>query len=165
MEIRKLNISELTPNEWNPNIIDKRKFNILVSNIKRDGMLQPILVRKVGDSHQIIDGYHRWKASKKAGLKDITCIIVASDDEEAKLKTLSFNTLRGENDEAKLKSLLNGLLVGLKLDDLELATGLLRDDIAHLLEDTTQLDKVFPEIEFDENLLVKNTCPKCGYEW
>ncbi|MCK4816828.1 ParB-like nuclease domain-containing protein, partial [bacterium] len=76
-EIKRIKIDNIKPNDWNPNVIEPNKFEILTRNIKKVGfMLQPILVRKVDDHFQIIDGFHRWKASEKAGLKEIDCIII-----------------------------------------------------------------------------------------
>jgi len=110
MEIKEIPIDKIKPNTWNPNEIYRDKFNILVRHIKEEGMKQPILVRLVGDSYEIIDGFHRFKASEEANLNKINCVIIKADDEKAKKITLSMNKLRGENDPIKLEKLINDLI-------------------------------------------------------
>ena len=138
MEIKSINIDDLEPNTWNPNVLDINKYTILVNNIKKDkAMLQPILVRPFNNKYQIIDGYHRWKASKEAGLKEIDCVVIDADLTESKLKTLSFNAIRGENDEELLKDLIKDLeKEDIDITKLEKETGLFKEDINNIENDT-----------------------------
>lgn len=121
-----ISTENIIANPWNPNYIGEDKFNTLIRNIKSGGMLQPILVRqsKVKGIYEIVDGEHRFRASKKAGLKEIMCVIVESTDEEAKLKTLSFNNLRGVNDPDKIKALIIDLEKTLNIDKIIQETGM-----------------------------------------
>lgn len=117
MEIQKIAIGKIIPNDYNPNRIDKNILLSLVNNIKRDGeMIQPILVKKKGDLFEIIDGEQRYKASKDAGLKEIYCVIVKSSNDASKLQTVAMNRLRGKIDEIELAKLLNDINPGLYND-------------------------------------------------
>lgn len=109
-EIVRIDIDALAPREKNPNKMTDEQFALLVGAIKRVGMIQPLLVRYPEDepisgrdgrgavAYQIVDGYHRWKASKEAGLKTVDCVVVESDEDEAIALQIGMNRLRGELD-------------------------------------------------------------------
>ena len=62
---------------------DPAALSELSTSIARDGVLQPLLVRKTGDNvYQIIAGERRWRAAQRAGLHDIPAIIVEASDKE-----------------------------------------------------------------------------------
>lgn len=75
------NITNVEISLIEPNINQPRKefgpeaLQEMSESIKKYGVLQPIIVRKVVDGYQIIAGERRWRASKEAGLKEIPCII------------------------------------------------------------------------------------------
>ncbi|WP_422485764.1 ParB/RepB/Spo0J family partition protein [Gudongella sp. DL1XJH-153] len=47
----------------------------LAQSIRENGVIQPIIVRKSEDEHEIIAGERRWRAAKEAGLEEIPCIV------------------------------------------------------------------------------------------
>ena len=47
----------------------------LVASIKEKGVIQPLVVRQLEDHYQIIAGERRWRASQKAGLKEVPVVI------------------------------------------------------------------------------------------
>ena len=53
----------------------KESLNELAASIKEHGVLQPIVVMKVGKNYQIVAGERRWRASKIAGLEKIPAIV------------------------------------------------------------------------------------------
>lgn len=53
----------------------KESLNELAASIKEHGVLQPIVVVKVGKNYQIVAGERRWRASKLAGLEQIPAIV------------------------------------------------------------------------------------------
>lgn len=66
----------IVPNPMQPRkSIDDEKIDELARSIERHGVIQPIIVKKVEDHYQIIAGERRWKASRKAGLKEIPSIV------------------------------------------------------------------------------------------
>lgn len=86
--IHKIKISEIEPNKNQP----RRTFNSegideLSESIKKYGVIQPIIVTQKDNFYEIIAGERRWRASKKAGLTEMPCII--REDEERKNKEIS----------------------------------------------------------------------------
>ncbi len=73
-----------TPNPNQP----RRDFDAsalleLTQSIERDGIIQPIIVRKTGPKeYQIIAGERRWRAAKAAGLTQVPVIARAADDQQ-----------------------------------------------------------------------------------
>ena len=61
---------------------DENALTELAESIKKYGVIQPIVVKKVDDHYQIIAGERRWRAAKQAGLKDIPVIIKDYDEQQ-----------------------------------------------------------------------------------
>ena len=122
-----LDISKVVTNPWNPNVQNERQYGAEIESIVAHGFLAPILVRKVDDSYQIIDGEHRYKALKEIfennlptdNLKDladkkvIPAVVIEVDDARAKKLTIIMNETRGRADLAKLGELLNEIKIDL----------------------------------------------------
>ena len=68
----------------------------LSNSIKREGLIQPILVRKIDDTYQIIAGERRWQASKLAGLATVPVQIKDVDDQKALELALIENIQRSD---------------------------------------------------------------------
>lgn len=90
-----LDINLLVAGKYQPRTeFDAEALNALVESIKEKGVLQPLLVRKMGDKFEIIAGERRWRASKIAGLKEVPVIIKDFSDQEALEVALVENLLR-----------------------------------------------------------------------
>lgn len=93
--IHKIKINEIEPNKNQP----RRTFNSesideLSESIKKYGVIQPIIVSKKENYYEIIAGERRWRASKKAGLAEMPCIIRDSEEKENKEIALIENIQR-----------------------------------------------------------------------
>jgi len=78
----------------NPNVLAPDRFALLVRGIEEHGFVQNVLVYPRDDKFVIIDGVHRCKAARDAGLKEVLCMIVPPD--RARVLRLALNKLRGE---------------------------------------------------------------------
>ena len=63
-------------------IFDEDALNELAESIKVHGVIQPIIVKQVGDRFFIIAGERRWRASRIAGLKTIPCVVRDYSEQE-----------------------------------------------------------------------------------
>ena len=66
----------------------------LASSIQKNGLIQPITVRKKGENFELISGERRLRACIFAGLKTIPCIVVTASDRECSLMCLIENIQR-----------------------------------------------------------------------
>ena len=79
--VSELPITALEPNPFQPRtVFEESELEELAQSIRATGVLQPILVRQVGDKHQIIAGERRWRAAQKAGLDRIPALVRDIDD-------------------------------------------------------------------------------------
>jgi len=81
--LRELPISEIVANTYQPRShFDEEALVSLAASIRAVGVLQPILVRELGeDSYELIAGERRWRAAKRAGLQTIPAIVRTAEDE------------------------------------------------------------------------------------
>ncbi len=79
-----LKISQIEPNKEQPRTeFDPEKLETLSDSIKKYGVLQPIVVKKLDNGfYRIIAGERRWRAAKLAGLKQIPVVIREFNDRE-----------------------------------------------------------------------------------
>ena len=84
--IQKVLIGELARNKYQPrSIFDESKLVELSNSIKKNGIIQPIAVRKSKSSsepYEIVAGERRWLAAQKAGLHEVPIIILDLNDSE-----------------------------------------------------------------------------------
>lgn len=90
-------IEELSPNRFQ----SRRDFNDteqkrLVESIKKNGIIQPIIVRRSGGGYEIIAGERRWRAAQEAGIRDVPIIIRDVDDSDAAELSLIENIQRSD---------------------------------------------------------------------
>lgn len=82
--IWQLPIEKIVRNEGQPRQhFDKAKIEELSLSIKQKGVLQPILVKRVGDKFEIIAGERRWRATQLAGLKEIPALIKTFEGQDS----------------------------------------------------------------------------------
>lgn len=93
--IEKLKITEVEPNRNQPRKnFDEEALEELSESIKRYGVIQPIIVVKKDDYYEIVAGERRWRASKKAGLKEIPAIVREGNERKNKEIALIENVQR-----------------------------------------------------------------------
>lgn len=82
-DVTSLRITQVEPNKNQPRqSFDKEKIEALAESIAKHGVIQPIIVVKTGDRYRIVAGERRWRAAKKAGLKEIPAVIREYSDSE-----------------------------------------------------------------------------------
>jgi len=90
-----LDIHSIMPNVNQPRkTFDEEKIAELSDSIKENGIIQPIVVRKKGKGYEIVAGERRWRASMKAELSKVPCIIRELSDEQNMLFAIIENMQR-----------------------------------------------------------------------
>ena len=83
-EVFEISLNDIMPNRFQPReIFDEQALSELSMSIKEHGVIQPIIVRKVGDKYEIIAGERRFRASQLAGKSTIPALVRNIDDKEA----------------------------------------------------------------------------------
>src|SRR5262245_28729331 len=93
-------IDSITPNPYQPRThVDEARLQELAQSIKSNGVIQPIVVRKIGGEFHIIAGERRWRAAKLAGLLRVPVAIrhVEAGQEKALLEMALIENIQREN--------------------------------------------------------------------
>ena len=95
-----VDIDRLAPSEFQPRAhADDGRLEELARSIKANGIIQPIVARKVGDRFQIIAGERRWRAALKAGLLRVPIVVrdVAAGQEQSLLEMALIENIQRED--------------------------------------------------------------------
>lgn len=94
-KVVELPLEDVLPNRFQPRIkFNEESIIELSESIKEHGVIQPIVVRPVGDKYEIIAGERRYKASTMAGLSTIPALITNFNDKESAEVALIENVQR-----------------------------------------------------------------------
>ncbi len=95
VDYREIPIGKISPNPNQPRIeFSEDRIQELENSIKKDGLLQPILVRPLGDGFEIIAGERRWQACKRLKKETIPAKILILNDVESQQVALVENLQR-----------------------------------------------------------------------
>jgi ParB family chromosome partitioning protein len=90
-----LPIDAIAPNPQQPRKdFDDKALRDLSASLRQTGVLQPVVVRRLGDGYQLIVGERRWRAAKLAGLTKIPAVIREVTDAQSLELALVENLLR-----------------------------------------------------------------------
>jgi ParB family transcriptional regulator, chromosome partitioning protein len=147
-----VDVDLLAPNEKQPRVqMDAAKLDELAQSIKENGVIQPILVQKIGELYRIIAGERRWRAAQRAGLLKVPVVVrnVPIDDERQLLQLALIENIQRENlnaiDEAAAYQRLADEF-GLTHDQIAAAVGKDRSSIANYIRLLKLADEVRAEL-------------------
>ena len=90
-----LPIDSISPNPNQPRkAFDDKTLRDLAASLRQSGVLQPVVVRRLGPGYQLVVGERRWRAAKMAGLTRIPAVVRESTDAECLELALVENLLR-----------------------------------------------------------------------
>jgi ParB family chromosome partitioning protein len=94
-QLHELAVDSISPNPNQP----RKDFEVnalreLATSLRQSGLLQPVVVRRVGQAYQLIVGERRWRAAKLAGLERIPAVVREVNDAESLELALVENLLR-----------------------------------------------------------------------
>lgn len=94
-KVVELDVNDVLPNRFQPRIkFNEDSINELCESIKEHGVIQPIVVRSMGDKYEIIAGERRYKASLLAGKRTIPAVITNLNDKDSAEVALIENVQR-----------------------------------------------------------------------
>ncbi|NLN17101.1 MAG: ParB/RepB/Spo0J family partition protein [Firmicutes bacterium] len=135
-QVQQINLDQIRPNPFQPRrTFDEASLEELSDSIRRQGVLQPVVVRPMGEGYELIVGERRWRASAKAGLKEIPAIVRHVSDEEMMAQALVENIQREDLNPIEEAHAYRQLmqLAGLTQEELAAMVGKKRPTIANSL--------------------------------
>lgn len=107
----------------------------LSTSIRRNGVIQPLTVRKMGDAFELIAGERRLRAAKAANLRSVPCIVMEADEQSSAVISLLENIQRSQLnflEEAKAIQTL-AKYYGMKQEDIASSLGMSQANVSNLL--------------------------------
>src|SRR5208283_1137982 len=90
-----IDIDQIDPSPYQPRTLFREEaLDELARSIRTSGIIQPLVVRAIGQRFQLIAGERRWRAAQRAGLDKVSSIIRQVSDELALEMTLVENIQR-----------------------------------------------------------------------
>jgi ParB family chromosome partitioning protein len=157
--ITKMKINDIEPNRSQPRKhFDSEKLASLAESITAHGIIQPITVRPYNNTHQIVAGERRWRASKMAGLTEVPVLIVELDDSQTMQIALIENLQREDLNPLEEADGYNNLIekFNMKQEEVAKSVGKARSSITNSLRLLT-LPEAIKELVKD-NKLSKGHC-------
>ncbi len=94
-ELKEVELSKIRPNRLNPRLdINIERLNELADSIKQVGVLEPIIIRPVGEEYEVVVGERRYRASQQAGLKHVPALVRDFTEEQVIALNLVENVQR-----------------------------------------------------------------------
>jgi ParB-like chromosome segregation protein Spo0J len=119
LKITDIPVGKLFPNLWNPNRMSEPMKHKLREYIKKEGFVEPIVVRPKGEGFEILGGFHRWTIAKELGQESVPCVVVNLDDRRAKILSINLNEMKGQSLPNLLSELIHDLSKEITLEDIE----------------------------------------------
>ncbi len=94
--LHEIALDRIRPNRHQPrDAFDQEALQELAASIRRDGLLQPLVVREDGEGgYELIAGERRWRAAQLVGLERVPVVIRRAGEDDALLLALVENVLR-----------------------------------------------------------------------
>jgi ParB family chromosome partitioning protein len=88
-------VGEIQPNPNQPRrIFAQAAIDELAASIRASGVIQPVIVRKIGERYELIAGERRWRAARQAGLSTVPSLVRNTTDAQSLELALVENLLR-----------------------------------------------------------------------
>lgn len=95
--VQTLPVAAIHPNPYQPRKhFDEEALAELADSIRQLGVLQPVLVRPVGEGYELVAGERRWRAAQRAGLAQIPALVREADDQAALAQAVVENVQRAD---------------------------------------------------------------------
>ena len=108
LEVHEIDITSVTPAEYNPRSLSQKKFEDIKDSLTRLGFVDPVIVNKSKERENIIVGGHqRVKVAREMGYKSVPAVFVDLNLEEEKELNVRLNKNQGEWDFSILKQTFN----------------------------------------------------------
>ena len=131
-----ISIDELKPSIYQPRkSFDEASIDELANSIKEHGLLEPLIVKKNNDVYEIICGERRFRACKKAAVKEIPCLVKDNIDLNGYAYALIENIQREDLNPIEIAEAFKNMIEECKMtqDELAKSVGKSRSTITNLL--------------------------------
>ena len=120
-----IRISDIKPNSKQPRkVFSEELIEELSESIKEHGLIQPIIVRPAAKGYELVAGERRWRAARKAGLKEIPAIVRELTEKQNAFYALIENMQREDLNAIEEAMGINEIMTGFNLNQEETASAI-----------------------------------------
>ena len=121
-QMLQVNVKDIKPNPYQPRkTFTEERIRELCESIKEVGIIQPLVVRKIGNTYELVAGERRLRAATEAGLATVPVVVKQYTDQEVAQATLIENIQREDLNVLEEARAYDQLLVDFRLTQEELA--------------------------------------------
>lgn len=134
--INKLPIDSIEANPFQPrSVFDAARLAELSQSIRANGIIQPLIVRKVGEKYHLVAGERRWRAARLAGLAEVPVVVQNLSDAKVLEVALIENIQREDLNPIEIATAFEKLSgeLGLSHEEIGQRTGKERSTITNML--------------------------------
>jgi len=134
--VLEIDLDLISPNRFQPRQrFDRERLAELAESIKASGVVQPIVVRRVGSGYEIVVGERRWRAAQMAGLSKIPAIVKEYSNIETLATALIENVQRADLNPLEIATTFEKLIkeAGLSHSQLAKRVGMQRSSVTNYL--------------------------------
>ena len=120
--LKMVNIKKLKANDYNPNKMDRRMFELLKKSITEDGLTMPIVTfyNEKEDVYEIVDGFHRYSVLLKMKVDEVPVSIIDKPINDRKISTIRHNKAKGTHQLKLVADILKDLMNDENIDLVEI---------------------------------------------
>lgn len=120
---QEIDIDLLFEAEWNYKESHEELEGKLFANIEKNGVVQNLIVREVGEKFEVVNGNHRLKVVKNLGLETVMCYNLGQiDDLKAKRIAVETNETRFKSNPEKMSEVIESILTEFSPEDFDLTS-------------------------------------------
>jgi ParB family chromosome partitioning protein len=138
MNVVEIPVDALRVAPWNPNTMTAAMKKKLATVLKRDGVVQPLVVRPIAEEpgcFEVVGGHQRLEVLRDhLGLREVPCVVVELDDARAKQLAVTLNAMHGEMVPTALAQILHDLSAKTPVDELAAVLPFEPDEINDLMK-------------------------------
>ena len=134
--INSLPVNSIEPNPLQPrSVFDAARLAELAQSIRANGIIQPLIVRKVGEKFYLVAGERRWRAARLAGLAEVPVVVQDLSDAKVLEVALIENIQREDLNPIEIATAFEKLSgdLGLSHEEIGARTGKERSTITNML--------------------------------
>ena len=131
LEVEVWEIDSLRPNDYNPNEIDQKTYDLAKLSMIEEGFSDPLDIDPTG---LILDGEHRWRIAKELGMTHISVFVKERYGDDAKITTIRKDRTHGDPDLVRLSGIVGELVDAYGSEEVERRLGFDRNEQQAFLE-------------------------------
>jgi hypothetical protein len=160
---QKLKVKDLVKASWNYKTDDPELKEKLRANIKRNGIIENLIVRELGKKYEVVNGNHRFEVLLEDGVKEVMVYNLGDISLPAAQRiAYETNETKFENDQIKLSRLMNNIMKEFEASDLVKTMALKLEDIDALTKLISYDPGQYKTNEGEIEDLIKNRLLKRG---